>query len=256
MSAVPPPPPPPSGAVSATAVTEPRDPFAPGLQKAAAASGIAAALLLLIAFIVNSAETPDFNAPVAEYAEYVRDEGDAMKLSGFLLALSAFSLVFYAGVIRSALGAHEAAARGFTRLGYIVLAGFTLAATCFAIGGALLAAAGASGAGEPEFQKLYTNLSGAAFGGAVVGLAAALDAAGFIILRTRAFPAWLGWVALAGALFWFLTLFYFLDVADDESIFGIGFPLGFLALFVWLIGTSVLLVGRVGRDPLVRREVP
>jgi hypothetical protein len=247
MSALPPDP---HGATAASATAAPRqaDPFSPGLQKAAASSGIATAFLLLIAFIVNSAETPDFNAPAAEYAQYARDEGDAMKVSGMLIVLSAFFLVFYAGVIRSALGAGEIATRGLVRLGFIVLGGFTLAATCFALGGAMQAAAGAAEASEPEVQKVFANLAGACFAASVVGLAAALDAAGFIILRTRVFPAWIGWLSLAGALFWLLTIFYLLDVADDESIFGIGFPLGFLALFVWLIATSVMLIGRAGRD--------
>jgi hypothetical protein len=245
MSALPPEP---HGATSATPATATRDPFSPGLQKLAASSGLAAGLLILIAFIVNSAETPDFNAPAAEYAAYAEDESGALKLSGFLLVLSAFFLVFYAGIIRSALGAGELASRGFVRLGFIVLGGFTLAATCFAIGGSLQAAFGAAQESEPEIQKVLAMLSGACFAASVVGLAAALDAAGFIILRTRVFPSWVGWVALASAFFWLLTTLFLLDVADDDSIAGIGFPLGFLTLLVFLIATSVMLVGRVGRD--------
>jgi Domain of unknown function (DUF4386) len=251
MSAVPPPPPAPqpSGATAATAAT-PSDPFSPGLQKLAASSGLVAALLILVAFIVNSAETPDFNAPAAEYLEFARDEDSAIKLSALLLLLSSFFLVFYAGVIRSALGAGEEAARGYVRLGFIVLAGFTFAAACIAIASTIQASGGAAVDSEPEVVKTYANLSGAAFAASMMGFAAALDAAGFIILRTRVFPVWLGWVALAGALFSLLTAFYILDVADDESIFGLFYPLAFLMWFIWLVATSILLIQRVGREPV------
>jgi hypothetical protein len=249
MSAVPPPPPAPQPS-GATAVATPADPFSPGLQKVAALSGLTAALLLLASILVNSAETPDFTAPAAEYAQYVSDEGDAAKVGGFLLLLSSFFLVFYAGVVRSALGSGEAAARGFTRLGYIVLAGLTMTATCFGLAGALTATLGALEGAEPEVVKTIGQLGGAVFAPGMLGLAAALDAAGFIILRTRVFPVWTGWVALVGALFAFLTAFYALDVSDDDSIFGAGYPLASLAFLIWLIATSILLFQRVGREPV------
>ena len=228
-----------------TSVVAPRDDlFSPGLQKFAFSSGIAAAVLLLVAFIVNSAEVPEFNAPAAEWAQYVDEEAGAIKLSGFLIAVAAFQLVFYAGVIRSALGEAEIAARGFARLALIVLAGLTFAAACFAIGGTTQAGFGASEGSEAEVIKVYGNVSGACFAAGAMGLAAALDAAGLVILRTRVFAAWLGWVALASSVFWFLTAFNLLDVNED-TIFGLGYPLGFLTLFVWLCGTSIALIRRV-----------
>jgi hypothetical protein len=248
MSAVPPNEPIPPATPAATA---PADPFSPGLQKLAASSGIAAAVLMFVSVIVNSAEVPDFTAPAAEWAQYVADDGDAAKLGGFLLLLASFFLVFYAGIIRAALGTGEAATRGFVRLGFIVIAGLTLAATCFGLGGAMTATLGALEGAEPEVAKTFGHLSGAVFAPGMLGLAAALDAAGFIILRTRVFPAWLGWVALASAVFAFLTSFFALDAANDDNVFGIFYPLAFLTLLVWLIATSILLIQRVGREPVV-----
>ena len=237
MSAVQPPPPAP-GATS--------DPFPPGLQRLAASSGILAALLILVSFFINSEETPDFSAAASEYAQFAVDEDGALKLAALLTLLASFFLVFYAGVIRSALGAGEEAARGFVRLGYIVLAGFTFAAVCVGISSTMQAAWGASGDAEPELAKLYANLSGAVFSAGMMGFAAALDAAGFIILRTRVFPVWLGWLALASALFSLLTAFFLLDVADDENIFGIFYPLAFLTFFVWAVATAIILIKRAG----------
>lgn len=239
---------PPTPATPATPA--PADPFPAGLQRVAALSGAAAGLLILVAFIVNSAETPDFNAPAAEYARFAAEEDSAIKLSSFLLLLGSFLLLFYAGVVRSALGHGEQAARGFTRLAYIVLAGLTFAAAGLALAATTQAMWGASEGSEPEVVKTYANISGAAAAASIMGFAAALDAAGFIILRTRVFPVWLGWVSLVGAFFFLVASLFVLDVADDESIFGIGYPIGFLALLIWLVGTSVLLARRVGAEPV------
>jgi hypothetical protein len=233
----------------ATPVAATGDPFPPGLQKLAATSGIAFGVLLLVSFFVNSESTPDFNAPAQEFLAFAGDNDSALKLSALLSLLASFFLVFYGGVIRSALGEGEAAARGFVRLGFIVLGGLTFAAVCIAIGSSVQAMWGAT-EGDAVLAKAYANISGAAFAASMMGFAAALDAAGFIILRTRVFPAWTGWLALASAVFSLLTAFYLLDVADDESIFGIFYPLAFLTLFVWLVATSIILVQRAGREPV------
>ena len=232
------------------ATPAPVDPFPAGLQRVAASSGLGAAVLILVSFFVNSAETPDFNAPAAEYVQFVAEHDGAIKLSSVLILLAAFLLVFYAGILRSALGSGEEETRGFTRLGHIVLAGLTLAAAGLAIGATIGASYGASEGSEPEVVKTYANLSGAAVAAGMMGFAAALDAAGFIILRTRVFPAWLGWVALVGAVCSLLTAFFALDVADDDNIFGLFYPLGFLALFIFLVATSIILTRRVGAEPV------
>jgi hypothetical protein len=250
MSALPPSPH--TGAVSASGAadrTATGDPFSPGLRRAAAATGILAAVLLVLSVAVNASDVPDFLAPAGEYAAYAREHESDLKLGGLLLLLSSFALVFYAGVIRSALGESETAARGFVRLGYVVLAGLTFGATCFALGATTQAVVGGLGdGGEPEVAKTLTLLGGALVAAGMMGFAAALDAAGFIILRTRAFPAWLGWLALVSAVFFLLTAFYVLDPSDDENVFGAFFPLAFLTFLVWLVATSVTLIGRAGRD--------
>jgi hypothetical protein len=230
--------------------TAPADPFPTGLQRVAALSGVGAALAMILAIVTNSSETPDFNAPAGEWAQYVTDESSALQLSGFFLMLAGFFLIFYAGVIRSALGGAENAARGFVRLGFIVLGGLVVGGLAFALGGSIQAMQGGLENGEPELAKAYGHLSGAVVAASAMGLAAALDAAGFIVLRTRALPVWTGILALVASVFLFLTTFYALDTGNDENIFGFAYFLGFLLTVIWLIATSIILTQRIGREPV------
>lgn len=50
---------------------------------------------------------------------------------------------------------------------------------------------------------------------------------------------WIGIVALIGALAFFITFFTLLAGTSKDSVFGYGFPVGFLALVVWSIATSI-----------------
>lgn len=79
-----------------------------------------------------------------------------------------------------------------------------------------------------------------------VGFAAMLAAA-LLTLRTGAFARWTGIVALIGAVGFLLTFFSVLGESDD-SPFGVGFPIGFLCLVIWSIGTSITTSRSIGRD--------
>jgi hypothetical protein len=69
--------------------------------------------------------------------------------------------------------------------------------------------------------------------------AASLAAAGLLILRSGVFPRWIAIVALLGALALFVTFFTLIAGRSKDSIFGYGFPAGFLALAICSIATSI-----------------
>jgi hypothetical protein len=46
-------------------------------------------------------------------------------------------------------------------------------------------------------------------------------------------------VALLGALAFFITFFTLIDGPTEDSVFGYGLPIGFLALAIWSIATSI-----------------
>ena len=72
-----------------------------------------------------------------------------------------------------------------------------------------------------------------------MGFAALLAAAGLSTLRSGLLARWIGIVALLGALSFFITFFTLIDGPSEDSVFGYGFIVGFLALAIWSIATSI-----------------
>jgi hypothetical protein len=77
-----------------------------------------------------------------------------------------------------------------------------------------------------------------------LGLAAA-------IVSTRAFPAWLGWLAAVTAVLLVVSLTGVFEGAgdEDEGFVGIVGFAGFILLLVWFLAASILLLMRAGREP-------
>jgi hypothetical protein len=66
-----------------------------------------------------------------------------------------------------------------------------------------------------------------------------LGAAGLLTLRSGVFARWIGIVALLGAVAFFITFFTLIVGPSEDSVFGYGFFVGFLALAIWSIATSI-----------------
>ena len=225
-----------------------RDPFPPGLQKLAAASGILFVAFLIASIATGDAPTPDYGAPAAEYEQYAREHADGLKV-GLLFALfAAFSLVWFSGMLRSALADAEEAARGFSRIAHVASIGAVIAAVGFVLSSAMRAAA----ANEP------TDAGGAVIRGMIhisdstgalitLGFALMLIAAGLVMARTDAFPRWLGVLGLVTGLIYVGLFFYALTIDESDTPLDFLWPLAMLGLLVWTIATSVTLIRRVGR---------
>ena len=225
--------------MSASATTPPSaDPVSPTVQRLVAASGIFFAVLLIISFLLSGDETPDDGAALTEWTQFAKDNEDGARIGALVFALAAYNFLLFLGVLRTALGRAEDAARGFTRGGYIVLAAGT--AGIVGMTGALgLSAASLSNPDTPpEIIRALYDAVGGMWLIASAGFGACLVTTGLLNISLRALPAWLGWVALAAGTSFVLQLGVLLS-EDEDNLFGLFFPLGFLLLLIFCVGSSV-----------------
>lgn len=226
------------------------DPFSPTLQRVAAASGLGFVVFLILSIVFQGGEAPEYADAATEFAQYASDNSDDIQLSAVLIGLAAFEFLWFAGYLRGQLGRAEDAARGFTRLSHIVFAGAIVAAVGFVLSSVMTAAAVSQPEGtSAEIIRTLYQLSYYPFLIASVGLATMLYTASFMILRLGTLPKWLGVVGIVGGLAYLLTLFSVLEPEDDGGAFGIFYPIGFLALLIFVIGTSAVFLRQVGREP-------
>lgn len=52
---------------------------------------------------------------------------------------------------------------------------------------------------------------------------------------------------MLSALAYTVTLFVALNPEDDEGVAGVGFPVGFFTLLLFVLATSIVLIRRIGR---------
>src|SRR5688572_12637172 len=237
------------GAASATTTTDDNyTAFPPGMQRLAAASGLIFLVLIILSIVVNTESVPDMDAAPAEFLDYVAEEKDNIELSTLFGALAGIEWLWFIGVVTAALSRAETLVRGFTRVSWTTFAGGLMAVTLIAASGALLVTATATPEGtEPSVARALVNASGMCFTAASAGFAAMFASAGIVILRANALPRWLGFLALLASLFYVLTLFTFLLPEDDGGAFEIFWPLSLLTFAIWVAGTSVTLLRRVGK---------
>lgn len=173
-------------------------------RKAGALAGIVFAVLVIAAFAVLG-KSPDFADDRETINNYFLDNDGKLFGAAVFAMLAAFALAWFANGLRDALGADESTlgSAGGARL---VAIGGTIAATSYAISGAVLAVGaqrvsehGAKGAATAFVNyDLFLVTFGAA---APIGLAVLLSGVAALSVRGgAAIPAWLGWVSLFLAL--------------------------------------------------------
>ena len=226
------------------------DAFSPTMQRVAAASGLAAALLILISAFGFSGETPGWSESPAAFADYFRDDGDKVQVGSVLLLLVAVEVLWFTGYLRGELGRAEMAARGFTRVANVVVPAGALIAAGLTIVAAMDAAIAelAMTDTNPEIIRALYNLDGGFFLLVAVGAIVMMTATSLAILALRVAPKWLAIVGFIGSLAYFVVLFVALNPSNDDNALGIGFPVGFLMLVIWLAGLSITFLRRIGKD--------
>jgi hypothetical protein len=179
----------------------------------------------LVATLALSWNTPDDKASAAKVVAYWHSHRSQLMTANVLGAYAVVFWLFFTGSLRTFMR-RAGVADGLTTTAYA-------GAILFGVGGAILSAFGFALANEIN----HLDASGAhtlnviqnglffplAVGQAVFGIATAIA-----ILRTRALPVWLGWVALAFGL---------------VSITPVGF-FGTFVLLIWSVVVSVLVYRR------------
>jgi hypothetical protein len=191
-----------------------------------ALAGLVFVILLLVGgFIAGSPPAPDDSA--REIREFFVDHDTALKVSGYLNGLAIFPFLIFLGSVWSRVrGAGDDTRRLAT-----MLAGGAVISVGLASVGTAITTATAVRIREvgPGAAKYFFVLAGTATGMTAFAVAVFVGATSAAALRTRVFPAWLGWAGAALTVAWLVAG---LSVTTDSS--GIGL-FGFLVFLLWLV---------------------
>jgi succinate dehydrogenase/fumarate reductase cytochrome b subunit len=212
------------------------DPSPTPWQRLPALSGIAFAVLLVVGFFLSGGDTPDYTAADQEWTNWAENNELKSRIGAFLTLIAGFVFLHFAGTIRSVLGSAEAAVRGSGQLAWTAVAGAVTGITGITM--AIVMIAGATVA-DPMVIRAVASATVGPFLVAAMGFAAWLGAAGLVTLRSGVFARWIGIVALLGAVAFLITFFTVLVGPGEDSVFGYGFFVGFLAIAIWSIATSI-----------------
>ncbi len=186
--------------------------------------GVVAAILVPLAFLVLSGNTPSETASGAAVVSFYSANDMRNKAAAIAVIVAAVLLVLFAAQLREVLHGHEPGA------GVLSLAAF---------GGALIASAGLLCAVAVHLALVNTSDDGlagpaqvlnildsyavfAAFG----GFAVLLIAAGITTVRRPVLPRWLGWAAIVSGV-----------LALPAGLGTVGFVLG----LIWILVAGILM---------------
>jgi hypothetical protein len=212
-----------------------------------ALSGIAFAVLFVIGFLISGGDTPDYAAPDQEWKNWADDNETNNQVAVILSLLAGVAFLLFAGIIHSALRGAEATAHSFVPLARAAFAGAITGIIGIVTAIVMIGAASFHGGdSNAAVSRAVVDASAGPFLLASMGFAAMLGAAGLLTIRTRVFARWVGIVALIGALAFVVTFLAVTDADNDDSVFGIGYPVGFICLALWSIVTGLATFRKLG----------
>jgi len=188
-------------------------------------TGILAAALF-VAGILLSGNTPDSDASGAKVVAYYLTHKSDQTTSAFLFMYGSLFLILFAAALRSGLRGTDRAADGPATLAFG--GALVMATGIMLLSGVTYALAAKPGALAPAAAQAVNVLNNGVWFPFIVGQAALLLGAGAAILRGRALPSWLGWVAIV------------LGVVSAT-------PVGWFAFLIaqlWVIVVAILLARR------------
>jgi hypothetical protein len=170
------------------------------LEKFTALTGLISVVLLIIGSVVWGVY--DYLPPAESIAETFNNHPGAAMLGGYVVTLSAFFMIWFAGGFYQVLHKQEGDSPLFSRIafaggvgsGLALLIGYSAIITIGARAGA------PNGIGPDEAVILYdlhSHIMGQMF---CVTLALFIGAAAVISLRTGLFPKWSGWLSILIAI--------------------------------------------------------
>jgi hypothetical protein len=209
-------------------------------ERLLALSGGAFAVLLVVGFLISGGNTPDYAADDQKWMRWADGNEIKSRIGAFLALLAGLAGLHFMATVRSMWGRAETTLRGSDQLARVAFAGGLVGITGITLAIVMLAGASAEGAdADPTVTRAVASATLVGpFLVAAMGFAAFLAAAGLFTLRSEILPRWIGIVAILGAGAFCVTFFTLLAGPSKDSVFGYGFPLGWLALLIWSIATS------------------
>jgi hypothetical protein len=215
-----------------------------------AATGVLAAILLLVGFIIPGAP-PDPGDPVAKIAAYLSDHRSSILAGDVLIALGGAAFIWFLGSLRSYLRAGEGG-EGRLSAASLLAGGVAIAGLLAGIGvqSALVLHPGTLAdpaivrAGFDAYNAMIT-ISGAPL--AVAAAAASCSGA-----RSGALPPSVYWSGSVVAVLQLVTL---VALFAKSGFFAAGMGLtviAFIAVGAWYIAVALLIVRRAGVPPVAR----
>lgn len=209
-----------------------------------AASGIVFVILVLVGYFVFSADAPDADAPIQDWAGWYSDNSEQIKIGLTIVGASLFFFIWFLGSVRSALASAEG---GFGRLASVAFGGGLIGAVFFLVAVSGVAAAVLhADAADPEITNAFHDLGMVVAAPAAAGFTALFAASAIVGFGHRALPSpAAGAVALAAIT----QPFAYGRAITESGAFAADGVLGLWVPFVgFVIGILVLAVTLI-REP-------
>jgi hypothetical protein len=194
-------------------------------QYGAVAGLVFVVLVVIAAFIAGV--PPEPTDPPRQIHEFYRDHERALKAGVFLSGVGAVAFLWFLASLWAKLRerrlAMVAVGGGVATIGFALVSAAITSTTALRIGDL-----------TPNQAKFFYLLQGIVIGMASFSIAALVAATSIAALRSKVFPAWLGWASAALALAWLVAG---LGVASKRSAL---FTYGFVIFLVWLAWVLVI----------------
>jgi hypothetical protein len=184
--------------------------------------GIAFVALVVISFLV-SGETPDIKDSPQKILTFYNDNDSSQQWAAALLAWGTVVFLFFLGVLRTNLADAEGGTPGLSAVAFA--GGIVLSLGMLAFAGFTFTLGDAADHLTPQGAQALNALNSDFFLPLAAGLGTLMIATGISSIRSRVFPAWLGWLAI---------------LIGIVAITPAGF-FGFLAFGLWTIAASIVM---------------
>ena len=220
-----------------------------------AATGIGFAVLGIVAFALPGSP-PKADDPASEVGSFFADHRKEVLIGTFLLGVAAILFLWFAGTLRSYLRSGEG---GEGRLSAASFGGGVAGIALLLVGAAVVNMEAFEFAkqanGTPALAKAVFDASSAFFAVSAMCFGTFFAAAACSGARSGALPPWAYW---SGSVVAVLQLVAGIALFVESGFFATGgaFPtfIAPLAAFGWVIGVSVLMMGRDAVPPVPRTE--
>lgn len=220
-------------------MTSSPDALLPSGRRLPRLSGVAFALLLLFAWFLSGGNAPDFTATDDVWIDWAGDNSQISRIAGFLILLAGLALLHFAATIRSVLGSGEPSVGGSVDLARVAFAGAVVGGAGLAMAIVTVSSAIEGAGADLVVTRSVMATAAGPYLVSAMGFSALLGAAGLSTLRSRALPRWTAVVAFIGAVGFLVAFLTLIAGVGKDSVFGLGFLPGILALVIWSIRTSV-----------------